>query len=236
MDMDGRRIDKILAVSGGRRAIISGVAAKCWLPQFASPFVIAITVLCWFHAAMAQTDQDWADCAGSGGNEVDLSIRGCSGVIEAGVRIIEKVAAAYNNRGIAYRYRGDLDRAIRDYDQAIHLKPDYASAYNNRGVAYINKGDADHGIADYDRAIQIRPDYLAAFYNRALALNQKGSFERAVADYTVLINADPGNSALLYRRGMAKLKNGDTAGGTADIQSAQSIMPNVAEEIAGQPR
>ena len=35
--------------------------------------------------------------------------------------------------GIAYGDKGDYDRAIADYDQAIQLKPDFVDAYNNRG-------------------------------------------------------------------------------------------------------
>ncbi len=38
----------------------------------------------------------------------------------------------YNNRGIAYGEKGDVDLAIKDFDKAIDLKPDYAFAYNNR--------------------------------------------------------------------------------------------------------
>ena len=32
----------------------------------------------------------------------------------------------------------DLDGSIKDYDQAIQLKPNYAEAFANRGVAKIN--------------------------------------------------------------------------------------------------
>ena len=44
--------------------------------------------------------------------------------------------------------KGDYDRAIADFDQAIQLKPDYADAYYNRGIAYHDKGDYDRAIAD----------------------------------------------------------------------------------------
>ena len=43
---------------------------------------------------------------------------------------------AYVNRGIAYRRAGDVDRAIADYDEAIHLNPRAADAFNNRGNAF----------------------------------------------------------------------------------------------------
>jgi tetratricopeptide (TPR) repeat protein len=48
---------------------------------------------------------------------------------------------AYTNRGIAYRARGEPDRAIADYDKAIWLNPKFADAYNGRG------SDADIAMA-----------------------------------------------------------------------------------------
>jgi tetratricopeptide (TPR) repeat protein len=46
---------------------------------------------------------------------------------------------AYINRGIAYYRKGDYDRAIADFDQAIHLDPKFKPAYYNRSVAYEKK-------------------------------------------------------------------------------------------------
>ena len=65
--------------------------------------------------------------------------------------------------------KGDNDRAIADYDQAIRLKPDDAVAYNNRGAAWYGKGDYARAIGDYDRALQIDPNVKNAAANKALA-------------------------------------------------------------------
>ena len=62
----------------------------------------------------------------------------------------------YNNRGNAYRAKGNSDCAIEDYNTAIKLKPDYAEAYNNRGNAYRAKGEFDRAIEDHDAAIELK--------------------------------------------------------------------------------
>jgi len=43
--------------------------------------------------------------------------------------------SAYNNRGNAWYRRGDFDRAIKDFVQAIRLDPKDAQAYCDRGMA-----------------------------------------------------------------------------------------------------
>jgi tetratricopeptide (TPR) repeat protein len=65
----------------------------------------------------------------------DLRIRGCTAAIQSDKWRGEDLAWAYNNRGNAYKDKGEVDRAIADYDQALRLDPKYVKAYINRGVA-----------------------------------------------------------------------------------------------------
>jgi tetratricopeptide (TPR) repeat protein len=62
-------------------------------------------------------------------------------------------------KGRAMSCKGDYDRAIADYTEAIRLDPGLALAYNNRGFAYSHKGDNDRAIADYDQAINVSVSY-----------------------------------------------------------------------------
>jgi tetratricopeptide (TPR) repeat protein len=58
-------------------------------------------------------------------------------------------ALAYSFRGSNYVAKGDLDRAIVDYTEAIRLDPKYAVTYYNRGAAYATKGDRESAVADF---------------------------------------------------------------------------------------
>ena len=64
---------------------------------------------------------------------------------------------AYYNRGNAHKDKGDNDRAIKDYSEAIRLDPKYVVAYFNRGSVYSYKGDYDRAIKDFDEAIRLDP-------------------------------------------------------------------------------
>jgi len=70
-----------------------------------------------------------------------------------------ETAKEYLIRGDTFSATKDYGHAISDYDQAIHLNPEYAEAYNNRGYAYYWNGDTTQAIADYSRAIELRPNY-----------------------------------------------------------------------------
>src|SRR5215831_5231741 len=69
------------------------------------------------------------------------------------IRLDPNYALPYNNRGNAYKDKGEYDRAIADLDAAIRLNPNYAKAYNDRGVVYASKRDYIRAIADYDQAL-----------------------------------------------------------------------------------
>jgi tetratricopeptide (TPR) repeat protein len=48
-------------------------------------------------------------------------------------------AIPYRKRGEAYKAKGDLGRAIADYNKAIEIDPRDAISYRNRGYAYYLK-------------------------------------------------------------------------------------------------
>ena len=114
-------------------------------------------MLRWFVAAglvlltTAALADSKSDCLDS--KDHDLRIKGCSAIILRN----PKDVIAYHNRGDAYGLKGDVDRAIADYNKAIELNPNYAPAYNSRGRAYTSKGDYIHAVADVTKAGELTP-------------------------------------------------------------------------------
>ena len=67
-------------------------------------------------------------------------------------------AQAFNNRGGSYFNLGKVRRAIKDFDQAIRLAPDYASAYANRGVAFSELGQTSKSESDNAKACSLNSE------------------------------------------------------------------------------
>src|SRR6185437_14294347 len=72
-------------------------------------------------------------CRSASGDE---AISACGAVIASRKSKNTDRAAAYNNRGVEYQNKGELGRAIADYDRAVALDPNLALAFKNRGTAY----------------------------------------------------------------------------------------------------
>jgi tetratricopeptide (TPR) repeat protein len=73
-----------------------------------------------------------------------------------------KNAEAYADRAYTLAEKGDLDRAMADYNEAIRFDPNLAIAYNNRGALWNRKGNADQAIADFDQTIRIKSNSVSA--------------------------------------------------------------------------
>jgi lipoprotein NlpI len=108
-----------------------------------------------------------------------------------------------NNRGLAYKNLGDYPQAIKDFDEAIRIKPEYAEAYYNRGLAHKALGNAGQAIADYSRAISIKPNMAEAYNNRGNAYGESGDCNLALMDFNAALEINPSFAEAYMNRGNA---------------------------------
>ena len=150
--------------------------------------VVALLLLGSLAAAQSPKKSDYlgniALCNGSDRTSLAARIDGCTALIDSGQGTTTALAIAYNNRGNAHTAKGDIDRAILDFDQSIKLDPAYAKPFNNRGAAYLRKGEYDLALKALDQAIRLNPNYGRAFVNRAGVYLKKNEYDRAAGTTT----------------------------------------------------
>jgi lipoprotein NlpI len=106
-------------------------------------------------ALVSQAIADDSDtCEKASGDE---AIAACTRVIQNRRTSRQSRATSYHNRGLAYAAKGDHDRAIADYSEAIRLVPKDADAHFDRGLAYLYGGNPAKALADALQASRLDP-------------------------------------------------------------------------------
>ncbi len=90
-------------------------------------------------------------------------------------RILQGEEPAYgdwNNRGVAYRLKGDTQKARKDMIQASELNSSRPEAFNNLGRLYLEGGSYDHAASAFMHALEIDPSFLPALLNAVVVYGQ----------------------------------------------------------------
>jgi len=142
------------------------------------------------------------------------------------IRLTPRDAAAYDIRGTARRYIGDLDGAVADETAAIRLQPKLGMYYGNRAVSWAEKGDPARALADFNRDVQLESNVAAVFNNRGLFLLQRKELDQAIGDFDEAIRLDPKYSKPYANRAEAWRLKGDLDRSLADVDQAINIAPS----------
>jgi tetratricopeptide (TPR) repeat protein len=164
----------------------------------------------------------------------DTRIAACTAIIQAPVanlmaglhvgKASENLSAAYNNRGDAYYKKGDYDRAIPDFSEAIRLSPSFGY-YRERGIAYIGKGDYDQAIQDFSKAIRLNPNDAFSYVYRGEAYDHKRDYDSAIQDFNEAIRLSSKNSRAYGSRGQAYREKDDYDRAIDDYSEAIRLNP-----------
>ena len=105
----------------------------------------------------------------------------------------QATAKAYLNSGKQLTKEGKLNQAIKKYQQALQLKPDFVPALNQLAKIYESRQEFDQVIACLQRIMQLRPDNGTASARLKKAILGQQNIQKAKAN---LQKAQPLNSFL----------------------------------------
>ena len=129
--------------------------------------------------------------------------------------------------GLKCYYAKDYDGAIRLYNEALDLNPNWDFAYNNLAMAYNDLGQYERAIADYDKAIELNPNDADFYFNRGGTYKNLKQFDRAIQDYNQALKLNPNDADTYNNRGFVydELEQYDLA--IADYDKALELNPKL---------
>jgi tetratricopeptide (TPR) repeat protein len=181
------------------------LTGKTWILACAAVLLMTLGM-----PASARADSV-SDCFGE---YIERRIEGCTALIESGDQRSADLSLAYDMRALAYSLKGNYDRAIPDYDQAINMKPDFAVALNNRAWAYYRWGKPERALIDVEKSLEYSPTSAHTLDTRAHIKQVMGDPEAALRDYDSAMWFGGGRMVKLYQCGLteARLYTGEIDG------------------------
>ena len=149
------------------------------LPQIAV-CALALTLGCF--SAIAQTD-DFGDAAADP------------------VRLFE--------RGQGAHARGELEKALEFYEQAIKVRPDFPEAEFQRGNALTSLGRLDEAEAAFRRAISLKKNWSLPYSALGALLMRRQRDNEATSVFRQALTLDPQDNIALRLLAELRLRNGD---------------------------
>jgi lipoprotein NlpI len=165
----------------------------------------------------AQSD-DAKNCAATTErNDFDLAIDHCTAALQSGQLLDQDLAVIFNNRGLAYYNKKDYDQAIRDYDRAIGLQPNYSPAFVRRATTYQEKRQYERALADYEAATQVDPKF-ASERPKAFLFFYLGHMTQSAEMFEKHIKSNPDDAWVILFRYLVEAKIGNSLAAARDLE------------------
>jgi tetratricopeptide (TPR) repeat protein len=124
---------------------------------------------------------------------------------------------------------GDLEAALKDFNDAVRLNPQSDSAYRVRGEVWLKKGNLDRALADLTRSIELNPQSgpaALAFSARGRVWVERKDDSRALADFDEAVRLSPQSAFFYFYRAGCSIRRGDTARADADLTRYVTMQPD----------
>jgi spermidine synthase len=105
--------------------------------------------------------------------------------------LVPESAEMHNILGSALADKGEFDRAIAEFREALRLEPDSASAHENLGLALASHQEPEEAVVHLRRSVQLDPGSGRAHYALAGILLAAGQYEGAIDELRASLRVTP---------------------------------------------
>lgn len=101
------------------------------------------------------------------------------------VRDLAEAQKAYDHYDKAeeFRKKGDYQKALAEYNEALRLRKNIAKPHHGIGLAYQAQGKHNQAIDEYKKAINIDSDYIFAYNDMGMAYLTIGQYNDAASAF-----------------------------------------------------
>lgn len=116
--------------------------------------------------------------------------------------------------------------ALKVYNRAVELKPEYTEAWQGQGNTLFELKRYQDALDAYDKAIQIKPDYWQAWNGRGKALDRLQQYEEAINSYDSALKIQADNLEAWNGRGNSLIKLQQYSEAIASFDKALKLKPD----------
>lgn len=160
-------------------------------------------------------------------------------MLSASLAMAQGSANDYFDQGNFWHEKGDLDKAIANWSEAVKINPEFANAYHNLGSAWGHKGNFEQAIEYFNKALSIDPQNSITYRARGtawsnIAYRSRGdvrlrNYSQAISDLNEAIKINPTDADAYYSRGVTWQLQGKGDKAITDYSEALKINPQHAK-------
>jgi len=131
------------------------------------------------------------------------------------------------NLGQAYQDAQRIPDAIREYQQALALKPDIHAAYSNLAAIYLDQRQLDKSEEMLLKVTSLSPTFTEGFINLAVLYIRRQEPDKALAAINRALELNPGSFAAHYNKGEVLTLRGDFKAALESYKESVHIRPDL---------
>jgi tetratricopeptide (TPR) repeat protein len=121
------------------------------------------------------------------------------------------------------------DEAIKHYEKALHIAPDFYPACNNLGTAYLNRGSYADAEVQFRRAISLNSNDAAAYFNLGNLHYLTHHYDEGLNWVNQGLNKEPSSAFGHFLRGSLVSASGDSRQAEKELQRSLELDPKLAK-------
>ena len=142
------------------------------------------------------------------------------------LEVTKNNSVMHNNFGNALRGKGRLEEAVKNFDEALRIKPKYIDARYNKASTLLDMGRADEAIALFKEVLGVTDKPYEVYNDLGLAYAQKGEIDLAIQNYNEALRLKPDYVKAMNNLGSALKEQGKIGEAIQQWKHALEVEPN----------